>query len=553
MIKVLAWLWQQTPPRHDFNADKVNQWYYRAREAITVHGVSFACVTNVPEGLDPGLEVIPLPDEFSNVRIDGWKERQGAPQCYRRLSMWAPNAAEYFGAEWLFSTDVDATYHGGPGSCNHLLTLDAELRIFNGTASKRPYNGGLVLLRAGSRPQVYEKFAADPVGVATAARKRFVGSDQAVISHILGPGERTWGPDDGVYYFSPRFVRENGGSRCRPPRNLCLMFYPGNVKPWNHEVKRFPWINAAWNGLSSPVQPEKLRLRAYRDPKGWGTEFAKAATERGHFCSLFSTARVTPHGLAFVRLDQQGRQRETSKRIVADLNRAGVRTLPTAREAIWYDDKGAQMEALGRWMPHTVMFRDRKAATEYAATACYPIVSKSIDGAGSKGVRLLANKGAALAEIRSVFSPRGIPSVYHRRQAGYVYWQEFVAGNPRDYRVCVVGGYFYGLVRENAPGSFKASGSGVFRTLELADERELAAARLAVEIADALQTQWMAFDIVFDGDAPLVLEMSSAWTMSAYASARCFTRDGFERTGRTGAESFAIAVEVMEGMWRQTR
>jgi hypothetical protein len=114
----------------------------------------------------------------------------------------------------------------------------------------------------------------------------------------------------------------------------------------------------------------------------------------------------------------------------------------------------------------------------------------------------------------------------------------------------VVGRYVYGLVRSVKPGTIMASGSGLFRNLTLddaVDPRERQAAALAVEIADAIETQWMAFDVVFTPEGkPLVLEMSSAWTMKAYETAPCFKRENLTPTGRTGADSFTIAVEIME-------
>lgn len=552
-MKVLAWLWQQNPPRHDFNADKVNAWFYRAREAITLPGITFAVVTDRPEGLDPQLEVIELPSQFRDVRIDTWKESIGAPQCYVRLNIWHPRAAEIFGAEWLISMDVDATFHGRRGCCNHLFVPNQDVRIMQGTHAKRPYNGGLVMLRAGSRPKVYEHFAMDPQRVAREARARFVGSDQAVISHILGPGEKTWGPQDGVYYFSPRFVREHGGERrCKPPSNLAVLFYPGSVKPWNGAGQQLPWVRAAWEGLPPPpVEVDPVRLLAYRDPKGWGAAFAAAARKRGHVVSLFTRSRMVVSGACFVRLDQQGVQREVSKKIVADLHARGIKTLPTAAEGRLYDDKAAQIKPLGPWLPPTVYFRERtKAAAWLDTEAEFPLVSKSIDGAGSKGVRVLKDRAAAHAELRAAFMAPGIPSVYDRRQFGYVYWQRLVPNNPCDYRVCVVGPYLYGLIRENRPGTIFASGSGRASPLTLATERERRAAELGVEIADALGTQWMAFDIVFDEDErPVVLELSSAWTMQAYAEAPMFSRETLEPVKRTGAASFDVAVEIMEGVW----
>src|SRR5690606_12091998 len=180
---------------------------------------------------------------------------------------------------------------------------------------------------------------------------------QAVGAMILGRGEATWPRTDGVYHYSLGFERTLGRVTGEPPPDMALLFFPGNVKPWDDTARRIPWIAAASEGQPLRRRPANLRLRAYRDPKGWGVSFTRAARAKGVHCTLFNSPRVVPTGLAFVRLDQQGGQREVSKRIVSSLHRMGVQTLPTAREAIWYDDKGAQLQVLRPWMPRTVMFR----------------------------------------------------------------------------------------------------------------------------------------------------------------------------------------------------
>lgn len=550
MLRFLTWFWRQEPDRQGYDADKVNRCLLGLSARLTIPH-ELAVVTDHPSGIDSSIQVIPLPKKFEGLRVRRWSERSGMPQCYRRLELYRPDAAEIFGADDLVSLDMDVLFFGERGNLDPLFAEPCDFRIFAGTQRQNPYNGSLTRIRAGARARVYEQFAADPQGIAERARANHIGSDQAVIAELLGPGERTWDESDGVYFYSSKLLRRARALHrdCKPD-GIRMLFFPGNCKPWSENIGA-DWIRGAWSGRRST---RFLRLRAYRDPKGWGQKFAAAAKAQGLFCSLFTKARMVPTGIAFVRLDQAGREREISKRVVADLNRIGVRTLPTAREAIWYDDKGAQLAPLGKWMPHTAMIRDRQAAEAYATEqAVFPLVSKAIDGSASKTVRVLHTVEQALEEVRRAWSPGGIPSVYQRRQAGYVYWQELVPGNARDYRVCVVGAYVYGLVRENKPGTITASGSGIFRPLELGDPLELAAAQLAVEIADELNTQWMAFDVIFDPTTgrPLVLEMSSAWTMDAYAAAPCFTRDGLERTALTGANSFEIAVGILEAMWNQ--
>jgi glutathione synthase/RimK-type ligase-like ATP-grasp enzyme len=550
----MTWLWQQNPPRHEYSAAKINGWARQLRGKLTIPH-ELACVTDTPEGIDPDIRIIKPPGFFEEVKIAGWGERTGAPQCYRRLALYHPDAAEIFGAEWIVQMDADMI---ALRNMDDLFTRDSEFRIFNGTAAIRPYNGGLQMLRAGARVKVWEEFSRDPTGVATASRKLYVGSDQAAISMILGKGERTWGEADGVYYHSPRVVRLHQGFKV-PPTNMRVLFFPGDVKPWNGGIAA-SWMKDAWDGKEITIvrartvvaRNMRMRFRAYADPKGWGNEFARAAMKRNVFCTTFTHSRSVHNGAAFVRLDQQGQQRDVSKRIVEELNTRGVITLPTLREARWYDDKGAQLEVLGRWMPKTLMITDANNARDRIGELGFPFVSKAVDGSASKCVRLIRTERQALAEIDAAFRAPGIETVYGRKQYGYVYWQQFIPDNDCDYRVCVTGDYIYGLVRRVRPGGFTASGSGDHSPLTLNSERELAAARLCIEASAELNTDWMAYDVVFDADnRPLILEMSSAWTMKAYHTAQMFSRETLKATEYTGAHSFTVAVEILERMWKR--
>jgi glutathione synthase/RimK-type ligase-like ATP-grasp enzyme len=567
-IKVFTWLWRQTPQRHGFDVDKVNTWAKRFREHCTLD-VELACVTDQPAGLAADVEAIPLPADFPTVDVRAWRERSGMPQCLRRLDLFRHDAAERYGADWLVSMDLDVTFHGAANSLDSLFAVGPQtppLHLYGATCSRSHYNGGLVMLRAGSRTDIFDGFMADPAGVASAAREKFIGSDQAVLSHLLGPAAvPTWTAAEGVFHFSPRFLREHAGGQSGPPPSLRMLFFPGNVKPWTREAGMWPWVAAAWGGVPFRPKRQRVRLRAYDDPKRWGKQFASAARKRGHLVTMFPRARAMPGGgTAFVRLDQQGPERERSKRVVEDLSRLGIRTLPRLEEARWYDDKGAQLAPLAKWLPRTTLIHDRAAALALLDTGEWqpPFVSKAIDGSASKTVRLIASVDAARSEVARAFSVAGIPSVYDRRQQGYVYWQELVPACRCDYRVCVVGDYLYGLVRDVRPGDFRASGSGVHRPLIAGSDREVAALNLARTVADELGTNWLAFDIVFGpcSVAPsggcgtcrdcrgYVLELSSAWTMEAYAECPLYRRADLAATSRTGRDSFDIAVEIAEKM-----
>jgi hypothetical protein len=80
----------------------------------------------------------------------------------------------------------------------------------------------MLMMTAGCRPQVYETFTPDG---AVEAGQKYIGSDQAWISHALGWGEATWAVQDGVIWWGSQY---NG---LAPEKRI--MFFPGNPKPWD--------------------------------------------------------------------------------------------------------------------------------------------------------------------------------------------------------------------------------------------------------------------------------------------------------------------------------
>lgn len=225
MLTVLAWLWQQDGGRASYTAENVNIWASMVDRHLTMpHRI--ACVTRHTEGLDGGIDVICPPGDFEDVRIGTWPEHM--PQCLRRIAMFRPDAAEIFGERFV-SMDLDCVI-GGP--LDPLFDRPEDIVLYRGTNGKRPYNGSALMMTAGARPQVYTRFT--PLAAAQAGQQ-FLGSDQAWVSHVLGPGEATWGTEDGVHVWGSR---KNVGK----PR---VMFFLGNPKPWDREPQQNAWV--AWN------------------------------------------------------------------------------------------------------------------------------------------------------------------------------------------------------------------------------------------------------------------------------------------------------------------
>lgn len=218
MLTVLTWLWAQPNGRTSYTAEHVNTWAAMVRRHLTMDH-RLACVTDMPEGIEPSIKIIAPPGEFEDVSIPTWSDARakGLPQCFRRLVMFAPNAAEMFGERFV-SMDLDCVVGD---SLDPLFDHGHDFRMYRGTNASRPYNGSMVQMTAGCRPKVYTEFSQER---AIDAGKKFLGSDQAWISFQLGWGEADWGPEHGVHWYGSRHNRNAIGRR--------LMFFPGNPKPW---------------------------------------------------------------------------------------------------------------------------------------------------------------------------------------------------------------------------------------------------------------------------------------------------------------------------------
>ena len=88
------------------------------------------------------------------------------------------------------------------------------------------YNTSVMLLDVGAAPDVWRGFRGTPHLAAAMMRGR-IGSDQAWVSHCLGPDVPTFGPEAGIRSY--RFdVRPNG----RRPTDI-IICYHGKPKPWD--------------------------------------------------------------------------------------------------------------------------------------------------------------------------------------------------------------------------------------------------------------------------------------------------------------------------------
>lgn len=216
-LTILTWLWHQEVSRFHYTAAHVNTWA-KAIRANTTLDIELACVTDMPKGIDKSIEIIPLPDEF-DYKVAKWRIDMGLPQCFRRVSMFSPKAEKVFGKRFA-SVDLDMVVFG---NLDHVFGCQDDFRMLRGGSGSRPYNGSLLMMDAGARSEVYEKFSPE---AAEKACKKYVGSDQAWISYCLGWGEKVFNrQDDGIYFLSRGVFK-----RLKLSDDIKLAFFPGEPK-----------------------------------------------------------------------------------------------------------------------------------------------------------------------------------------------------------------------------------------------------------------------------------------------------------------------------------
>lgn len=244
-----------------------------------------------------------------------------------------------------------------------------------------------------------------------------------------------------------------------------------------------------------------------------------------------------------------------ARQVIAALERTGLAVFPSLDTCWHYDDKIAQkhmLEAVGAPVIPTWVFTDRERAEEWIETASWPKVFKLRCGAGSSNVRLVRSKSEAHRLCRVAFG-RGFPAEMVRLDAvrsyvraargskelgrrawnlgkralrrvlkrdifpverGYVYFQEFLDGNPFDTRVTVIGERAFAFTRENRPGDFRASGSGRISYDDSKVSPECI--KIAFGVTRRLGAQSLAFDFLFnDKGGAVVGEVSYCYVAGA--------------------------------------
>jgi hypothetical protein len=222
VITVLLWKWKQKNYRSKFTAENVNiMTRMIGRNLDLPH--RFLCITDDPEGIE--CETHPLWDE-PNIPL-----REGRPNCYRRLKVFGEFGKEL--GDRLLSIDLDTVI---TGNITPLIDRPEDFVIWGDTAKNTLYNGGFWLMKPGTRTQVWDTFT--PMAPRITQKLGIVGSDQAWISHVLGPGEAMWGTKDGVYSYRNHLKH----GLLPKPADARIVFFHGAFDPDGDHAQQHRWV-----------------------------------------------------------------------------------------------------------------------------------------------------------------------------------------------------------------------------------------------------------------------------------------------------------------------
>jgi len=232
VIDVICWKWKPSAGyRSQFSSKHVNILRHMVHRHLFVPH-RFSCITDDSVGIEPGIRIIPLWDDYANLKNPNVRN---GPSCYRRLKIFSKEVRELIG-ERILSIDLDCMI---VDDITPLVNNDYDFICWGDTAKGTHYNGGLWLLKAGTRSQIWETFDAINSPKITRAN-RIVGSDQAWISYCLQGKDPKWGTADGIYSFRNDFVKNN---ILDLPDNARIILFHGAYDPWDIDIQqKWEWV-----------------------------------------------------------------------------------------------------------------------------------------------------------------------------------------------------------------------------------------------------------------------------------------------------------------------
>ena len=232
MLTVACFLWRKNTQGFQLPSERVTnygpEWVRKLRDGVArhyPHSHRFVCISDQPV---PDVETIPL-----------WQDLAELGGCYRRLKLFSEDMRGLIGDRFV-AMDLDCVVTGDLTPLFH-RTEPFVINAYATSERDQKYNGGLMLMDAGARSQVWETF--DPIESPRAIAhhsKTVIGSDQAWIRLALGNGEARFTEADGVYDYKHSRAMRRG-----LPKDARLVFFSGPRSPETEREKQ-AWIRQNW-------------------------------------------------------------------------------------------------------------------------------------------------------------------------------------------------------------------------------------------------------------------------------------------------------------------
>lgn len=220
MLTVSTWKWG-----NKYSADDVAKLAAACRRHIK-QPFRFVCIT----------------DDFSTVPegVETWRIRDPeltkVPGCFARLRMFDPDWMPWHDIDWLLNLDLDVVV---TGQLDDYANRPEKFVILQGANSSNPcpYNGSMMLIRAGAHPEIWKDFT---LAKAMAAPHYEFPDDQGWIAHKVKNAAAFRAGENGVYAFhKPGWP---GGDAL--PKDARIVVFPGWRSP--DKFTHLDWVRENW-------------------------------------------------------------------------------------------------------------------------------------------------------------------------------------------------------------------------------------------------------------------------------------------------------------------
>lgn len=174
-----------------------------------------------------------------------WEDMRNTNLCGVRIRAFGKDMAERIGPRFAW-IDLDVVI---TGNVDHIFGRTEDFVGLQTAGPPLPYNGSLVMMDAGARSQVYERWTPEEYASIRAywgaqGIKSGAQSDEGWIGYVLGNDEARITRDDGVYYFR----RQLGAGKIPLPADARLVILNGRAFDPAKEAlqEQCPWIKEHW-------------------------------------------------------------------------------------------------------------------------------------------------------------------------------------------------------------------------------------------------------------------------------------------------------------------